>query len=455
MGKILVVDDEKGVANMLQIALSQEGHDVKVAYSGREALESASETMPDVAIVDVRMEDMNGLELLSALREIGDVTVIVMTAYASVESAIEALRKGAFDYIIKPFDLDEMKLVVSKAFDYRRLQHENIKLREEVEKYRKSEKLIGEHPSFRAVLEKVRIIARTDSTVMIYGESGTGKELIAREIHSLSNRSDGPFIAINMASIPEDLLESELFGHKKGAFTGATSDKKGLFVAANGGTLFLDEISETSPKLQAKLLRVIETKEITPLGSTRPIKVNVRILAATNKDLKRLVQEKKFREDLFYRLNVITIKLPPLRERKSDIPLLVDYFVRKYSLKHGLPPKKFSREALDLLQRYPWPGNVRELEHVVEQALILSQTDVIGPDDLPDELRRGAAGMKGEVFERFLSDGLLSLEKLEERYIKFVLDATQWDKKRAAAILGIDLSTLYRKLTKYNIKKGE
>ncbi len=455
MGKILVVDDEKGVANMLQIALMQEGHDVDVAYSGEDALRKASDEMPDVAIVDIRMQDMNGLELLSALRSIGDVTVIMMTAYASVESAIEALRRGAFDYIIKPFDLDEMKLVVQKAFEYRKLQRENIQLREEIRKYRKHEKLVGEHPAFRAVLEKVRIVARTDSTVMIYGESGTGKELIAREIHALSERSDGPFIAINMASIPEDLLESELFGYKKGAFTGATSDKKGLFVAANDGTLFLDEISETSPKLQAKLLRAIETKEITPLGSTRPIKVNVRILAATNKNLKKLVNEGKFREDLYYRLNVITIRIPPLRERKSDIPLLVEYFVRKYARMHGLPHKKFSREAVKLLQQYPWPGNVRELEHVVEQVIILSRSDVIEPDDLPEEIREHATRPARFLFPGTADEELLSLEELEKKYIKFVLERTGWDKKMAASILGIDLSTLYRKLTKYGLKKEE
>ncbi len=457
MGRILVVDDEVGIANMLQIALSQEGHDVDVAYSAREALEKATDNPPDVAVIDIRMEGMSGLDLLSALRNIGDVTVIMMTAYASVESAVESLRKGAFDYIMKPFDIDEMKVVVDRAFEYRKLMKENRKLREEIRKYRRYEKLIGEHPAFRAVLEKVRIIAKTDSTVMIYGESGTGKELVARELHSLSNRANGPFVAINMASIPEDLLESELFCHNKWAFTGASYDKKGLFVAANGGTLFLDEISETSPKLQAKLLRAIESKEITPLGATKPIKVDVRIVAATNKNLKRLVEEKKFREDLFYRLNVITIRIPPLRERKSDIPLLVDYFLNKYSVRHGLPNKKITREALDILTKYSWPGNVRELEHVIEQALILSQGDTIDVDDLPNEIKNAVKRDKSSrSFMGLLEqEGLISLEELEEKYIQMVLNETGWDKRRAAAILGIDLSTLYRKITKYNIKKED
>ena len=449
-GRVLVVDDERSVAELLEIALRNEGYEVETAYSARDALHKAARWTPDVALVDIRMEDMSGIELLSALREIGDVAVIMMTAYASVETAVEAMRRGAFDYITKPFELDEIKLVVARAFEYKYLKSENLALREELKKYKVSEEVIGKDPKFLKVLEKAKMVARTDSTVLLVGESGTGKELIAREIHKMSRRANNLFIPVNIAAIPDELIESELFGHKKGAFTGATSDKKGLFEAANGGTLLLDEISEASPRLQSKLLRAIETKEIIPLGSTKPIKVNVRIIAATNTDLREAVRNGKFREDLFYRLNVVTIKLPPLRERKGDIPLLVEYFLRKYSEKHGIPKKRFSTKAMQILMRYHWPGNIRELQNVVEQALILSQGMEIEPNDLPQELL-DAVKHPTQVFD-FTQKGFKTLEEIEKDYIDYVLKGVNWDKRTAASILGIDLSTLYRKITKYRLK---
>lgn len=453
-GKILVVDDEASVCKFLTILLEKEGYEVESTTEPIKALSMLDEYEPQVALVDLRMPEMNGLDLLKEIKEKKpDVTVILMTAYASLDSAVEAMRRGAFDYIMKPFKVEEIRLVVKRAFENRALVRENIELKRKVREYELQD-VVGKNEKFLRVLDLARKVAKTDSTIIIYGESGTGKELIARMIHQLSPRASKPFMAINMAALPEELLESELFGYVKGAFTGANRDKMGLFKAAEGGTLLLDEISEASPRIQVKILRALQEKEITPVGSTKTQKVDVRLIAATNANLEEKVKEGTFREDLYYRLNVVTIELPPLRERKDDIPLLVQHFLKKYSTLYKLPMKKFSQAAMDVLMNYDWPGNVRELENAVERALILSDGEEIGPNDLPEKLLRGEKIVEREEIVTASED--VSLEELERRYIIKVLDKTGWNKTRAAQILGIDPSTLYRKLHRYGLnRKGQ
>jgi len=375
--------------------------------------------------------------------------VVIMTAYGSLESAVEAMRKGAFDYVMKPFQIEEIKLVIKRAIEERKLREENLELKRRVKQYELKE-IVGKNEKFQRVLELAKKVAPTDSTVLIRGESGTGKELIAKAIHNMSPRANNPFIAINMAALPEELLESELFGYTKGAFTGATKNKEGLFKAAEGGTILLDEISEASPRIQVKILRALQEKEITPVGSTKTIKVDVRIIASTNADLEKMVAEGRFREDLYYRLNVVYIQLPPLRERKDDIPLLTSHFLKKYTSLYNLPPKKISDETMKILLEYSWPGNVRELENAIERAVILSEGEVIKPADLPEKIRNR---FSVKVSDQVNLSGL-TLEELERRYILQVLDETGWNKNRAAQILGIDPSTLYRKLQRYGLSKS-
>jgi len=448
MDRVLIIDDEPSVVNFLSILLQREGYEVITAGSGPEALKKFRENPADVVLVDLKMPEMDGLQVLSKIKSMDNETpVIIMTAYASIESAIEAMRKGAFDYVMKPFKVDEIALVVKRALQERKLILENIELKRKVKQYEFQE-MVGQNEKFREVLQMVMKVAPTDSTVLISGESGTGKELIARAIHNLSQRSNKQFLAINMAALPEELLESELFGYVKGAFTGAIKDKEGLLKVAEGGTVLLDEISEASPRIQVKILRALQEREITPVGSTRVEKINVRIIAATNTNLEEKVEEGKFREDLFYRLNVVNIHLPPLRERKDDIPLLVNFFIKKYSRIHGLEEKKFSKATMELLMKYDWPGNIRELENVVERALILSDGPEIGPEDLPPKVRMRlpivkVSSMKG-----------LTLEELERQYILQVLSETAGNKAKAAKILGIDPSTLYRKLHRYKQEKA-
>ncbi len=448
--KILIVDDEASVGQFLSIMLEREGYQVDAVLSGKEALEKIAQDPPHVVLADLRMPEMDGIELLTRIKEEDPrIAVIIMTAYGSLESAVEAMRKGAFDYVMKPFQIEEIKLVIKRALEERKLREENLELKRRVKQYELKE-IVGKNEKFQKVLELVKKVAPTDSTVLIRGESGTGKELIARAIHNLSPRASNPFIAINMAALPEELLESELFGYVKGAFTGANKNKDGLFKAAEGGTLLLDEISEASPRIQVKILRALQEKEITPVGSTKTIKVDVRIIASTNADLEQMVKEGKFREDLYYRLNVVTIEIPPLRERKDDIPLLANHFLKKYTALYNLPMKKISDEAMKILQEYEWPGNVRELENAIERAIILSDGGVIKPDDLPEKIREKTAS---RISEKSSLVGL-TLEELEKRYILQVLDETGWNKNKAAQILGIDPSTLYRKLQRYGLSKS-
>jgi DNA-binding NtrC family response regulator len=396
------------------------------------------------------MPEMNGLELLSRAKSISpDINFIVMTAYASVDTTIEALKKGAFDYITKPFKVDEIKIAIKKSLEQKKIAEENINLKRQLKKEFGLHNLIGNSPEIIQLKKLVERVAETDSTVLIQGESGTGKELVAKAIHQLSRRVDQPFITINCAALPESLLESELFGHIKGSFTGAVRDKDGLFQVADQGTFFMDEIGVTSPTIQVKLLRVLEEKQFTPVGSTKPVDVDVRLIAATNANLEEEVKLGNFRTDLFYRLNVIPIHIPPLRERKGDAEILIRYFIKKYCDKLGVKEKEISSEAISCLVSYSWPGNIRELENTLERAVLLTSGEIIDLNSLTQNIVEN----KPLGFIRSTQPELPALESIEKAYIFWVLNQTGWQKTKAAQILGIDASTLYRKIERYNLKE--
>jgi DNA-binding NtrC family response regulator len=447
---ILVVDDEQSMAEFLSILLTKEGYRVLTSNSGQEALDKAREIRMDCVITDIKMPGIDGIAVLEGIKKIDpSIPVIIMTAFASRQSAIDAVNKGAFLYLEKNANNDEIKASVKNALRMRRVQSENQFLKRQLKRSHEERPIIGKSEEMMAVFKMVDKVAETDSTILIYGESGTGKELIAREIHYRSKRAGGPFVSINCGALPKDLLESNLFGHVKGSFTGAIRDQDGMLKVAEGGSFFLDEVGETSPATQVKLLRALQEREIIPVGGTKPIKIDVRLIAATNADLEHQVAEGHFRADLYYRLNVIPIRLPSLRERRDDIPLLVDHFLGKCC---GDRLKSCSREAMELLAKYDWPGNVRELENVIERAVILDEGGVIGPDDLPLKIRTGGLRRGSLVID----SPTLTLEELEREYILKVLNHTGWHKKRASEILGINASTLYRKLQSYGAEdKGE
>ncbi len=456
MGKarILVVDDEESMCKFMEIMLRKEGYDVRSSLSGRDAVELITKNVPDVVIADLMMPEMTGLELLSAAKKINEnINFIVMTAFASVDSAIEAMRNGAYDYITKPFKVDEIKFTLNKLLKQVSITEENTTLRNTLSSKFSFENFIGKNPQVLKMKEVAETVAQSESTVLIRGESGTGKDLIAKAIHYRSKRGGKPFVTINCAALPETLLESELFGHVKGSFTGAVRDKRGLFEVADRGTFFLDEVGNTSLAIQAKLLRALEDKVITPVGSTKPTEVDVRLIAATNANLETDVETHRFRADLFYRLNVLPIYIPPLRDRREDIELLVDHFLEFYSEKMKLQKRKtVSPEALKILVSYDWPGNVRELENTVERALLLSKSDMLTPADFPEGMREQHIG--GDM----PCDGECStptLESIEKAYIFWTLNQTNWQKSRAAKILGIDPSTLYRKIDRYDLKRPQ
>jgi DNA-binding NtrC family response regulator len=393
---------------------------------------------------------MNGLDLLSRAKSIApDINFIVMTAYASVDTAIEALKKGAFDYITKPFKVDEIKIAIKKSLEQKNITEENINLKRQLKKEFGLQNLIGNSPEIIQLKKLVERVAETDSTVLIQGESGTGKELVAKAIHQLSRRADQPFITINCSALPESLLESELFGHIKGSFTGAVRDKEGLFQVADLGTFFMDEIGVTSLAIQVKLLRVLEEKQFTPVGSTKPLDVDVRFIAATNTNLEEEVKLGNFRSDLYYRLNVIPIHIPPLRERKGDTEILIKYFIKKYCDKLGVEEKEVSSEAIGCLVGYSWPGNVRELENTLERAVLLTSGEIIDLNSLTQNIVEN----KPLGFIRSAQPELPALESIERAYIFWVLNQTGWQKTKAAQILGIDASTLYRKIERYDLKE--
>lgn len=456
--RILVVDDDPGMLEFLGLMLTRRGHDVTTMADPTKALEKVSSGERfDVLIADIRMKPIDGLVLLREVKKYShDTSVVMISAYANEETARQAMKEGAYDYLPKPFQLDELYRILDELSGLK--DSEESETRQE--RYHLHFGLfIGESPAMHRVYDAIRRVAQVDSTVLISGESGTGKELVAKAIHGLSRRSKGPFVVVNCGGVPESLIESELFGYKKGAFTGATSDRKGLVEAANGGTLFLDEIGELTPALQVKLLRLIQEKSIRRVGDTCDIPVNVRIIAATNRDLEQMVLEGSFREDLYYRLNVIPIRLPPLRERREDIPLLANYFMEKYSSLLGKDVRRISSYALDILKRYDFPGNVRELENIIERGVALEQSRII----LPESLTIASSLMKRKrerehpvpLFAEIPPEGLNLdelLEKVERHYLLEALKKTQGHKQKAAELLGMTFRSFRYRLAKYQIE---
>ncbi|MFB3112647.1 MAG: sigma-54-dependent transcriptional regulator [Gemmatimonadales bacterium] len=448
---ILVIDDESSILQTLRILLKKSGFVVCTAQGGNAGLEAIKKEAPEIVLSDVRMPQVGGLQILQAARDNDpDTPVILMTAQASLQTAIQAVNDGAFYYIQKPFSNDDLVAICRRAAEYRQLRSENKHLRSEIRRRDRSVaiKPIGKARVFLDVLRLAEQVAPTDSTVLIQGESGTGKEVLARCLHELSKRSEEPILSINCGALPESLLESELFGHVKGSFTGAIRDKEGLFAAARGGSFFLDEIGETTPATQVKLLRVLQEREVLPVGGTDPIPVDVRIIAATNRDLEADIRSGRFRSDLFYRLNVISLHLPPLRERREDIILLAEAFLKRIAGDRQEDVHTLSQETIDAIMVYPWPGNVRELENALEHAAILSQERVIRVEHLPKSIT--APKSQPLVDDRPVENP--SLEVIEHAYIMWVLQAEGGNKTRTAEVLGIDPSTLYRKLARYDVK---
>ncbi len=449
MADVLLVDDEKSVRSTLSIILQKSGYRVEEAGNGNDAIEKIKTHCYDLVVTDLRMKPVDGMEVLRIARETNPSTeVVVMTAFGTVETGVEAMKLGAYDYIQKPFDKDELLLVIQKAMERKELLTEVEHLQNELKEKYSFENIVGKSNKMLDVLSMVTKVSQTDSTVLIEGESGTGKELIAKAIHLHSRRKNRAFITINCGALPENLQESELFGHVRGAFTGAIRDKNGLFQEANGGTLFLDEIGETALSTQVKVLRFLQDGEIRRVGDNESIFVNVRLLAATNKDLKKSIEESTFREDLYYRLNVIPIHLPPLRQRRDDIPLLVNHFLKKYVEKAKKKVASVSPEAMKILTGYDWPGNVRELENIVERAVILTNKNVIMPDDLPPSIRESQS--KTPDTEEILEGK--TLEELEKHYILKTLEKHNWNQKKVSEMLNVSTTTLWRKLKTYGIE---
>jgi two-component system response regulator HydG len=448
---VLIVDDETGILESLGILLRNAGFDTHTARGGRAGLERLNALQPDIVLSDVRMPDVGGVEILAAARQQDpDTPVILMTAQATLQSAMQAVNEGAFYYIQKPFRNDELLAILKRAAEHRELRVENRSLRQEI---KRREGPVGSRPvgnsrSWLDVLRLAETVAPTESTVLIQGESGTGKEVIARYIHELSSRADHTFASINCGALPESLLESELFGHVKGSFTGAIKDKSGLFTAAAKGTFFLDEIGETTPATQVKLLRVLQHREVIPVGATDPQPIDVRLIAATNRELEEEIRRGAFRTDLFYRLNVIALHLPTLRQRAEDIPLLATHFLSRIAELRQEAPKELSKSALEALGNYSWPGNVRELENALERAVILTPGDEIAPSALPERVTQRVS--EPLVAERAPTNP--TLESIERAYIMWVLQSESGNKSRAAEVLGIDPSTLYRKLSRYGVE---
>ena len=460
--KILLADDEPNIIRLLSAVLKDEGYEIKTAANPNDTKKLVESWKPDLVLLDLVFKgyEENGMDVLRYIKKIDPyVQVVIITGYGSINSAVEAIKLGAYDYLTKPLKLEEINLITKRALEARRVKLENIELKKEVERYKALifPDIIGKDEKFLRALQTAKTVAKSDVNVLITGESGTGKELIANAIHKMSKRAGGPFVAVNIGAIPEDLVESELFGHVKGSFTGAYKDKIGLFEQAHGGTIFLDEIAEASPRIQVKLLRVLQEGEFFPVGSEKMKKVDVRVIAATNKNLEELMRKGEFREDLYYRLNVVRINLPPLRERKSDIPLLVNYFLKRMELKYGMGSKTITSRVLNIFMQYDWPGNVRELENTIESMYIMSPGDVIDVDVLPDNIRdkAGIATFSEEEIENLTKETIITLDELEKRYILKALDVFNWNKKRAAEALGIDTSTLYRKLKSYGISSPD
>jgi DNA-binding NtrC family response regulator len=445
---ILIVDDEKVIQDSCRQILKKEAYKAKIAGDGEEALRMFKEELFHVVILDIRLPGMDGIEVLAKIKEESPETpVIIMTGFASIESAVDAIKSGACDYLSKPFTPDELRISVRKALEKRKDFFKEIYLRRELERQTKFDMVLGKSESMKKVMDMVRRVSPSESTVLITGESGTGKELIAREIHKHSLRQKAPFVVVDCGALVETLFESELFGHVKGSFTGAHVTKHGRFEVANGGTIFLDEISSISLSIQAKLLRVIQEREVMRIGSSKPIKVDVRIIAATNENLTACVKEGKFREDLFYRLSVVPLHLPPLRDRKEDIPLLINHFLHKYSRRAKKQIVGLGQDVLEALMQYDWPGNIRELENTIERAVVLSRSEELELDAL---VYHGISS--GSSLLSPMDGTYRRLEEVEKEYIKTVLHAQQGNKSQAAKVLGIDRKTLITKIKKYHIQ---
>lgn len=449
--KIAVVDDDVEMGRLVKDILIEEGYDVESYTSVSEALVKFKTELPDVVITDLKMKEIDGMMFLRKLgSDYPSIVTIMMTAFGSIDTAIEAMKTGAYHYIIKPFKNEEIVLLVQRALERAKLTQENKILKNELKRTYSLDSIIGKSSAIQDVFEMVKRIAGATATVLITGESGTGKELIAHAVHNLGPRKGKAFVPVNCTAIPEQLLESELFGHVKGSFTGATGDKKGLFDEANNGTIFLDEIGDLSPTLQAKLLRVLQDKQIRPVGDSKLKQIDVRIIAATHRDLATMVKDGKFREDLFYRLQIIPIRVPSLRERTEDIPLLAEAFIKKFAAQNNANVTGISQAAMAVLMAHPWPGNVRELEGVLERAVILSRTPVIEEKDI---FKGAIETAKGTIEKLF--DGSPTLEKLEEAYIKRIMGQVNFQKDKAAKILGVSRRTLYRKEREYGMVSAD
>jgi DNA-binding NtrC family response regulator len=441
--KILIVDDELSVRNSLKHWFMEDGFDVVTAEDGNDALDKLQEGPFDIYLVDIKMPGMDGITLQKRIKEIDEeAIVIIITAYASVDTAVDALKHGAFDYVTKPIDPDDLSHMIRNALKQKDLSEENTRLKEKITELSLTDKIIGQSSEMERVFEMIDQVANADSTVLIRGESGTGKELIARAIHTKSDRRYFPIIAVNCGSIPETLLESELFGHEKGAFTGAQYRRKGKFELANGGTLFLDEIGDITPKMQVDLLRVLESRTFTRLGGNEEIHSDFRLICATNKNLEQAVEEGEFRKDLYYRINVFSIFAPPLRERRSDIIPLAQHFIKKYARSMAKPEPKLTQEVKDILLQHNWPGNVRELENAIERAMVVGGGDKIQPEDIPVQIKESNGEPAG-----------MSLEAMEKDHIQKVLDEMEGNVTQSAKVLGIDRVTLYNKMKKYGIQR--
>lgn len=449
-GPILVVDDDASQRRLIEFWLQEEGYSVITASDGKAGLHTFEQKSPSLVITDLRMPGMDGLDLIGRIKGISqDTPVVLITAFGTVGNAVDAMKLGAADYILKPLNPDELKLSVHRALEHKQLVDENQYLRDFAATTFRFENLVGNSRKMREVFDVATQVARRDSTVLLMGESGTGKELLAKAIHQNSLRAKKPFVTINCGAIPENLIESELFGHRKGSFTGALADRIGKFEAANEGTIFLDEIGDLTQSLQIRLLRVIQEREIDKIGFPHPIKVNVRIIAATHRNLRTMVEDAQFREDLFYRLSVVTIKLPPLRERKDDLPLLVQHFLKKHCNRYQIPMVALSDETVEVLSQHSWPGNVRELENVVEHLVVLGKGEVIKPEHLPAEIRQtksriGSIGLK-------LPDEGISLEEVEKEILLQALEKNEWHQTKAARYLNISRKTLIYRMEKFGL----
>ncbi len=449
-GRILLVEDQETTREFVGMILGDDGYEVDHAADGGEALQRLEEETYDLVLTDLKLGDLSGIDVLKKARSLQDPpAVIIITAYGSIENAVEAIKVGAYDYLTKPVSSDELLHTIRRALEHHQLATRVKKLESQIEQDFKIDNLVAKSSKMRQVIETIRQVAASDATVLIEGESGTGKELVARAIHANSRRRDNSFVAINCGALPETLLESELFGYIKGAFTGAAETRKGLFEEADKGTIFLDEVGETSAAFQVKLLRALQEGEIRRVGDQKPINVDVRVVAASNQDLKSLVDQGKFRQDLYYRINVIPIKIPPLRERKEDIVPLAEFFIKRHQAKSEGTAPKLSHKAIELVEQYPWPGNVRELENAIERSLVLAHSENIEAKDLPPEIqgKESAELKQGEL--------PLSMKEMELYQIKRVLEMTNWNQTETSKLLGIGYNTLWRKMKEYGIKKPE